>query len=544
MLATSGYYNPRKGGEINLENGRTIQLWNVRTGKELRKVKIDRNPIMALALSPDGKTLALASGAATFHLLETETGKELRRFAGRRGHTQLLQFSPDGQMLAAGSADGIVQLWRTSTGERLGLSEGPRQRVFSIAFPTPGEVWALGMEGQALALWDAASGQRKSPQPGHATPVRFVAYAPDGQTLLSGGPDGKICWWDSSTFKEIRTHFLRDEDAMRLGGFPAATGNYVLSRDCKLLAMASDSGTNSIRLLDLASGKVLCDFDAPRNASPASFAFSADNARFAAVGTKGVHVWEVGTGQESHLLPFKALAATNGSVTGGSLVFSPDGHILAGARSYYEPVTGTPLGEIYLWNVDQGTEIACIELATHQNGTMAFSPTGEVLAVPMFNEAVVLFKAASGRELGQLESSQAGPIQALTFSPDGRLLAGAQQAGNLELLGFNGTMAPPVASGNRLFIWEMVSGQLRQEFMGHQGTINCLAFSPDGRTLASGSADTTVLLWDISGKRLETASTMPPEKLEAAWQELAEKNGKRVYQDLMTAMISAPGYDA
>ncbi len=195
LLVTSGYYSPRTGAENNPDQGRTIQLWDVKTGKELRKVKVDRNQIMAVALSPDGKTFAAASGAATFHLFDTGSGKELRRFAGRRGHTQCLMFTPDGQTLVAGTNDGTVQLWETTTGKRLGLSEGPRQRLFSIAFPSPGQVWALGMEGQALSLWNAVTGQPMSPADGHMTGLRFVTYANDGKTLMTGAADGKICWW-------------------------------------------------------------------------------------------------------------------------------------------------------------------------------------------------------------------------------------------------------------------------------------------------------------------------------------------------------------
>ncbi len=104
VIVTAGFYSPRNAAETNPDQGRTIQVWNGRTGKEVRKIKLDRNQVMAVALSPDGKLCAAASGGATFHLFATDTGRELRRFAGRRGQTQFLQFSPDGLLLAAASA--------------------------------------------------------------------------------------------------------------------------------------------------------------------------------------------------------------------------------------------------------------------------------------------------------------------------------------------------------------------------------------------------------------------------------------------------------
>lgn len=540
LLATSGFYSPRNGMENNPDQGRTIQLWDVKTGQELRKVKIDRNQVMAVALSPDAKTFAVASGAATFHLFETATGKELRRFAGRRGQTQLLQFAPDGQVLVAGLADGTVQMWEAGTGKRLGLTDGPRQRLFSLAFPGPGQVWALGLEGQSLALWNAATGQALSPKDGHMTWVRLLAYAPDGKTLLTGGADGKLCWWDTGTARELRHYLIRDDDAYRYGGYLPGTRNssYALSHDGKYLAAASDFGNNTIRLYEMPGGKVLCDFDAPRTNSPAGFAFAPDNTRLAALGLHGVHLWDVTTGQELPTLPFKADRGNNNGISGGGIVFSPDGKVLAAARSYYDRNTGIPYGEVYLWHNDSGAPIACIEQSGQNAGTMAFSPNSQLLALPMQNQGVMLVKATTGRELGRLEGSPGQFTQGLAFSPDGRLVAGAQQS--TFVYAPVDSSVPAQAPTNRIVVWELASGQVRQEFTGHHGTVACLAFAPDGRTLATGSADSTVVLWDLSGKRSGTVGTPPTAKIAAAWDELGGKNGKVVYNDLMTALIGNP----
>ena len=427
-------------------------------------------------------------------------------------------------------------MWEIASGKRIGLSEGPKQRIFSVAFPSPGQVWALGMDGQTLALWDAVTGKRLSPEAGHMTWVQMLNYAADGKTLISGGADGKICYWDPAAAKELRHYVIHDDDNSRFGINPNAsrTIHYTLSPGGKYLAAVSPYGNNTIGLVELAGNKVLCDFDAPRSGAGAGFTFAADNSRFAAIGIKGVHIWDVHTGQEVVTLPFKALPASVGTYSGGSLAFSPNGKILAATRSYYEPNTGTPLGETYLWNVEQATEITCIEQAGFQTPTMVFSPSGQILALPMQNQTVLLLKATTGKELGRLEGSQANAIQCLAFSPDGRLLAGAQQDG-FVFSPFSGEVAP-TSPGERIFVWEMASGQIRQEFTGHLGPISCLTFSPDGRTLASGSYDTTVLLWDTSGKR---SHKLVQEKIGNVWQELAEKNGRKAYDEWMTPLISA-----
>jgi len=356
--------------------------------------------------------------------------------------------------------------------------------------------------------------------------------------LMSGGTDGKLCWWDVATAKELRHHLIRDEESFRNGGYPPGMfiSNYAISPDGKYLAHTTDYGNNTIRLLDMTTGKVLSDFDVPRNNHPSAFAFSPDNSRLAAIGLKDVHVWDVTTGQELPTLPFKKMADPNGGMNGGTLVYSPDGKILAGARTHYDRNTGLPLGEVYLWNTEKGTEIACLERSGQFTATLSFSPNSQVLALPLADQSVMLIKAGTGRELGRLEGSQANFIQGMTFSPDGRLLAGAQQV-NVVYSAYspvqNGSMVNN--QGNRIFIWELASGQIRQDFSGHQGAISCLAFSPDGRTLATGGSDTTVVLWDLVGK----SNALSTQKIEAAWNELTDKNGRHS-QELMIGMIQSP----
>src|SRR5262249_45904429 len=101
----------------------------------------------------------------------------------------------------------------------------------------------------------------------------------------------------------------------------------------------------------------------------------------------------------------------------------------------------------------------------------------------------------SGRERFRLE----GHFHALTFSPDGRVLAGADRAGAIHL-------------------WEMASGQERRQITGEQGPLRALSFSPDGKALASGGEDTTILIWDI---RHRDWAGRPAAELERQWAALA-----------------------
>ncbi len=203
--------------------------------------------------------------------------------------------------------DGTVQVWDSNSGKRLAMTEGPKQHLSSIAFPSAGRVWALGIEGQALVLWDALTGVRLSAGEGHTSSVRLLAYV-DGKTLCS--PAARMALsagGTSASARQLRRRLIRADDEVRsYGNVNAHVGNFALSSDGKFLATASDYGTNTIRLIDMESGKVVCDFDAPRaNSAASGFAFSPDNTRLAVVGIDAVHIWDITTGQELSAFPFK-----------------------------------------------------------------------------------------------------------------------------------------------------------------------------------------------------------------------------------------------
>src|ERR1043166_3696513 len=147
-LATWGRHIGRgmigKGGPIgpaDREPSQIVQIWDIATGKEEQKIKIDRPfaQVNSVVFSPDGKTLVVSSGMSTFHMIDSNTGKEKRSFAGRRAQMSRLEFSPDGKLLVAAGGDGLIQAWRTDNGDRLDLAAPPQGRLMSLAFPAEGK---------------------------------------------------------------------------------------------------------------------------------------------------------------------------------------------------------------------------------------------------------------------------------------------------------------------------------------------------------------------------------------------------------------------
>jgi dipeptidyl aminopeptidase/acylaminoacyl peptidase len=324
--------------------------------------------------------------------------------------------------------------------------------------------------------------------------------------------------WDAATGKEIRQTSVRDDDR-NYGGPNARYTSLVLSPDGKYLAGGSNYG-NSIRLWDRATGKVVCDFEGGRSDVHA-LVFSADGATVAVAGMdRTARVWNVHTGEQLHQVKF-----TNADLR--SVAFAPDSKVLAVGATGWEPGANQQTSEVQIVRVAGGKEIARIKRVNAFLSALAFSPDGKVLAVAWQNQGVELWDAATGQERRRLEG-QVGTVQTLAFSPDGRTLAAGLFVPFQAAI--PGNPMPPGGNQASVALWELGSGQLRSRFSGHQGQVGCLAFSPDGRTLASGATDTTVLLWDMAGDASRSAAApLPAGDLDALWADLLAPDAERGY---------------
>lgn len=538
VLATGGQHFAR-GGVPEPDPPLTIQLWDVQTAKELRRFKIDQplTQIMSVAFSPDGKTLAVASGQSTFHLLDVATGQELRRSGGRRSNGTFLKYSPHGKLLVAAGLDGAVQAWEVEGMRRINITPGPRAHVLDVAFRAENRPLALGRLGQALVWWDVVSGVPEYMPQGHVLPISSLAFADGGKTVVSASLDGRCIYWDAASGREVRSLYLWDEEQQRLGG-GVRHNSVALSADAHYAAANGAWGNNMVRLWDMTTGRAVCDFEANRAANFSGLAFSPRGDRLAAAGAShGGNVWDTSTGQEVARLSY----LTKNQNAGGGIprvAVSPDGALVAVPTMWFEQNPGRQMSAVLLLDGANGKELLSVPAANTFNLQAAFSPDGKLLALAGQGLPVTLLKAPSGKEWLTLNQGAAQNFQmrtALTFAPDGRTLAVAMQGQQV----FDPTGRMMRFGAPSVEIWEIASGGRRLSFQGHRANVNCLQFSPDGQTLASGSHDTTVLLWDTTARPRSPASAPSAKELAEAWSALAGADAQAAFR-AMGRLLGAP----
>jgi WD40 repeat protein len=522
---------------ISLDRAGTLLIENVATGAEVVRRQFAKPEYQAaLALSPDGSDLAVAVGEdhPKLYLWRWRASEEPREVPAPKSGVSDLAFSPDGKSLAACyHRNGAIHIWDASTGRlRRGLTARADTATYcALKFSPDGRVLAAAASGSCqqkdssgvVHLWDPTSGKllRELPTAGEA--ALSVAISPDSRRVAAG-TGSRVHVWDLRTGQEMAASDDAHQDNVN---------QIAVSRDGLVATAGRD---HTARLWDLQTGRQRHKL--PHGAQVPAVAFSPDGTRLAtASDDEKVHLWDVRTGRE--------LFRWTGGGTHSSnrpLGFTLDGKRLCtwGSDTHlraWDTATGKPLLDYALRPTDSE---GMIRVSFFGQGM--FAPDGETFLLAC-DTAVYVYEVRRGKKVRTIETKQR--IAELAVSPDGKLLLIGGWGRDIETPLATGGVRVSTADEHPQSLWELITGQpIRQiNLPGHvsgplaftadgtayatmtygaKGTIRiwgrasgeerpgisefreggwALAFSPDGRYMLSGLDDTTVLVWDLAGKR-------------------------------------------
>ena len=475
-------YSPDGKYIASSSEDKTIKIWEVETGRELRTLSGHSDEVYSVCYSPDGKYTA-SSSWDSIKLWEVATGECIKTLSGNGGAYSLC-YSPDGRYVASGSWDKTIKLWDVASGECIKVFAGHTDRINSVCYSPNGKYIVSGSKDKTIKLWEVATGECIKTLAGHTDRINSVCYSPDGKYIVSGSEDKTIKLWEAATGECIKTlsehtspvyavAYSLDGKTVASGSldytiklWEVASGNCVKTLKAKMVVtslsyspdgayLASSFWDNEIKLWDIATEKCIKTFGGHTN-SVSSVAYSFDGKYLATGSADGVKLWNVTTGEHIKKL--------NGQ---GNVVYSPDGKYIASRTSKVVNLSEVATGEC----------IKRFEGHTDTIYSVAYSPDGKYITSGSEDKTIKLWKVATGECVKTFEG-HTDTVYSIAYSPDGKYVASGSKDETIN-------------------IWEVASGKCIKTLIGHTSYVTSIAYSPNGKYIASSSLDDTIKIWKV-----------------------------------------------
>jgi WD40 repeat protein/serine/threonine protein kinase len=516
-----------------------ILVWDLRDGSCVRTLRGHRFHVLALAVSDDGR-LAFSGGRdRTVRIWDLVSGALLQKLEGHQADISAVAINVHGTRAVSASHDGMLRLWDIPAGTCVRVLGGHTDWIRSVTVDANGAIAVSGGSDRTVRMWDLNSGVCLRTLSVPDRDVTAVAMSGDASLVLScGGGDGIHVWRLGSRGErapfvlsmplgataarslEEKVHGLRTAAERHLGEGDYSQAAQVIARAREIPGYRQNSGL--LKLLgQAASGGRICGFRGawqvhmiqPEHGRTLSLAPLPHGDRFLnGQGDGTVCLWSAEEGKclevfQGHSKPVRALAVSADGRRALSSAEFPDrelrvwdlaaGQCLRVLEAKWAGATSLGLSHdgryavtnaghaqdkrahFYAIDLESGNDIQRMDADTVPPKMIALCPDGELIAASGWSPGVALYDLnRHGWRRHSLEG-HSGAIACLAFSPEGRrLLSGS--------------------ADRTLRIWDVETAALVRSLEGHSDWISCLAVSPDGQWALSGSNDGTIRLWKLA----------------------------------------------
>ena len=374
-------------------------------------------------------------------------------------------FSPDGKLVVIGAGNRMIQLRRGDDGESIGEPIDCSAPVRSTVFRPDGQILAFTCRDGKPRFWDVGRACFVSRGFDQLERIRSIAYSHDSKVLATGGEDGQLKFWDAAGGRQLSFVRVSNRAIMKIALSPDDKTIFTFADDGQLDRWNVSDGLN----LAHHSGKPLL-----------AAALSPDGRFLATSGySQQASIWDASSLKLHHSLDVKSNVL--------AIAWSPDSRTL---------LTGSSDKIARLWDSQRGENIGLAAYHPQPIFATAFSPDGSRILTCSSDGAcrLQLERRVRSRCLEIPHDEEVGVVG---VSPDGRVALSGTRTFNKQ----SGEVA----------LWDLLTG-IPLGRVAHKSMILAAIFSPDGRTVATASADQTVNLVDVA-----TGKTLCPSLQHAGW---------------------------
>ena len=510
------------------------------------------------ALSGDWNYFALRYWDNIVNVWRMASNEKILSLREHVGMVNTVEYSHDGHYLATGGSDGAVKIWRVPAGSASAdldavsvLTMEHADSIDALAFSSDDHYLATVSHDFTAVIWDLAASLTEGspvasytfPLSSHAESITQVSFNADGSLLVVISQDGLVKVWDTTTGEErlttvsneiTRSTAFRpdgtglvtandgglvqfwdvtaagDKEWFTLTGHDGTVNQVTFSPDSKQLATASSDET--VKIWGADSGKLLTTLSA-HSGDVRAVTYCPDGSCLATASNDGtVKLWDLASERELSTfyayegLPLNPIPENNAL----EVAFTPDGRRLVTVGMDNEPE---------VWDTATGAQLMLLEGHWYNVVSAAVSNDGRLIATTGPDGMMIIWDSSTGEQLIVQETTQYGSKDAV-FSPNDDLLASADNDGLVRVWDMDGQEGERLlltlpghksavsavafspdghtiasASANQIRVWDTETGQPLYTLPGHTRVVLDIEFSPDGSRLASASADGTVRLF-------------------------------------------------